>query len=68
MFLGSVKKRNTLKLKSSLNFSVFLNKSVSEILVFLRFLEVPEGLERSGTLRAVIPPIFVKNAWCGDEL
>ena len=37
-------------------------------LIFVRFLKVLEGLERYGTLRACIPPMFVKNARRGAEL
>ena len=34
----------------------------------LKFLEVLEGLERSGVLIVFMCPIFVKNARCGAEL
>ena len=36
--------------------------------MFLRFDLENFGLERTGTLIAFIPPIFVKNAWCGAKL
>ena len=46
----------------------FFEILVCNVLIFLRFDLENFGLERSGTLVAFIPPIFVKNAWCGAKL
>ena len=61
---------DTLRLRSDWSSRVvaFLSNNWVLILVLMRFDLYTIGLERSGRLKGIYPPIVVNVAWCGDEL